>query len=166
MRRWARWGAIVAMLWLGGASGVAAQETPGGKLCGDAQAFLNDGFGMVVELEVDSIADPRTNLRLPGCRITAAGGTAFDLGETASLLFDQLSGDGWVRTPTPRDMEARGARRLRKDGSDCLFWVYRATVDTIGSAAQVRVNRAFHPYSQDQRYNVLVQCVPALPPAF
>lgn len=145
---------------------VSAQEKPGRELCGEAQSFLSDGFGMVVELEVDSIADPRTNLRLPGCRVTAAGGTSFNLGETASLLFDQLGGEGWSRTPTPRDMDARGARRLRKEGVDCLFWVYQATIETIGPAAQVRVNRAFHPYDREQRYNVLVQCVPALPPAF
>ena len=163
-----RWkiGALLALTLAGSAPRLSAQEMPGGELCGDAQSFLGDGFGMVVELEVDSIADPRTNLRLPGCRVTAAGGTSFNLGEAAALLFDQLKGEGWTRTPTPRDMEARGARRLRKDGADCLFWVYQATIETIGPAAQVRVNRAFRPYDREQRYNVLVQCVPALPPAF
>jgi hypothetical protein len=157
---------ILAAVYAGEPSAAAAQVPPGAELCTTVHTFLTEGFGMIDETEADTIADARTAERLPGCRVTAAGGSSSELAETASLLWDQLAADGWERTPEPRDIPQRGARRLRKQGADCLFSVYHAVTDTIGSDAQLRLNRVFSLYGADQSFNVLVQCVPAKPSAF
>ena len=150
---------VTLTTWVVAAAGVGAQTN---QLCEPAREFLVDGFAMLAEVEPDTVADARTGQVLAGCRITAAGGTALSPGETAALLYEQLEATGWTHTPDPRDVPARGARRMRSGGVDCLFAMYKAVTETIGSEAQLRVNRAFHPYGQDEKFNVIAQCVPAL----
>jgi hypothetical protein len=157
---------ILVLLWAGATARAEAQAPTGASLCQPVESFLTEGFGMVAETEADTINDARTAELLPGCRVTAGGGSASPLWDVAGLLWDQLAADGWEPTPVPRDIPQRGARRLRKLGADCLFAVYHAVTDTIGSDAQLRVNRAYHPYGADERFNVIVQCVPAKPSAF
>ena len=147
------------IVWASGATGAGAQSAP---LCEHAREFLVDDFAMLAEVEPETIADARTAQVHSGCRITAAGGTALTLTETAALLYEQLGATGWTRTPDPRDVPARGVRRMRIEGVDCLFAVYKAVTETIGTGAQLRVNRAFHPLDQDEMFNVIVQCVPPL----
>ena len=128
--------------------------------CEPVQRFLTEDFGMVAETERDTMDDWRTHKVLPGCRVTAAGGTQLGMSDTAGLLYDQLLAAGWTRTPDPRDAPNESALRLRLDDTDCFFSVYSRIV--IGTAAEMRVNLALTPSSEDARYNVLVQCVPAM----
>lgn len=118
---------------------------------------------MAVEAEPARINDARTGRTLPGCHVTAAGGTSSPTAQTADLLYDQMMAAGWTRTPDPRDVPSRHILRFRRDGVDCLFGVYTSIApDSIVTEAQRRVNRAFVPTGQDEIYNVIATCVPAL----
>ena len=129
--------------------------------CEPLQRFLTEDFGMVAETERDTMDDWRTHKMLPGCRVTAAGGTQLGMSDTATLLYEQLLAVGWIRTPDPRDAPNESALRLRLDDTDCFFSPYSRNV-VIGTAAEMRVNQAFAPSSDEVRYNVLVQCVQAM----
>lgn len=131
--------------------------------CDPLRRDLVDDFGMAVEAEPASINDARTGRMLAGCRITAAGGTSSTPAQTADLLYDQMTASGWARTPDPRDVPTQHILRLRRDGVDCLFGVYTSIApESIVSDAQRRVNRAFVPTGQDELFNVIATCVPAL----
>lgn len=144
--------------------GCAAPGTEAGaqqvQRCEPVQRFLTEDFGMVAETERDTVDEWRTQKMLAGCRVTAAGGTQLGMADTAGLLYDRLFAAGWTRTPDPRDAPNESALRLRLDDTDCFFSVYSRIV--IGTAAEMRVNRALMPGSGEARYNVLVQCVPAM----
>jgi len=116
---------------------------------------------MVAETERDTMDDWRTQKILAGCRVTAAGGTQLGMSDTATLLYEQLLAAGWTRTPDPRDAPNESALRLRLDDTDCFFSVYSRNV-VIGTAAEMRVNKAMMSSSEEARYNVLVQCVSAM----
>jgi hypothetical protein len=133
------------------------------KRCEPVQKFLTQDFGMVAETERDTMDDWRTHKKLPGCKVTAAGGTSTGMSDTAALLYDQLMAAGWTRTPDPADAPAESALRLRLAETDCFFSVYTMATMAIGTETERRVTKAFVPNSQDARYNVFVQCVPAMP---
>jgi hypothetical protein len=161
MRR--RWLLLLGVLAFGAAPARAiAQEARDPKACEPLRGDLADSFGMAVEAEPETMDDARTARTLPGCRITAAGGTGVDMVATAELLYDQLGAIGWTHTPDPRDVPSKHILRLRRDGSDCLFGVYTLIEGSAATAAQRRVNQAFKPVAQDERYNVIATCVPAL----
>ena len=146
------------------AIGCAAAGTESGsqdvQRCEPVHRFLTQDFGMVAETQPDTVDEWRTHKMLPGCRVTAAGGTALGMAATAELLYDQLGAAGWTRTPDPRDAPNESALRLRLGDTDCFFSVYSRIM--IGTDAELRVNNAFVHNPQDARYNVLVQCVPAM----
>src|SRR4051812_43718432 len=73
------------------------------KRCEPVQKFLAQDFGMVAETERDTMDDWRTHKKLPGCKVTAAGGTSLGMADAAGLLYDQLMAAGWTRTPDPAD---------------------------------------------------------------
>ena len=52
------------------------------------------------------------------------------------------------------------ALRLRLADTDCFFSIYSGIA--IGTEAERRVTMAFEPRSDDARYNMLVQCMPAM----
>ena len=131
------------------------------RRCEPLHRFLTEDFGMVAETERDTMDDWRTHKMLAGCRVTAAGGTQLGMSDTATLLYEQLLAAGWTRTPDPRDAPNESALRLRLDDTDCFFSVYSRNV-VIGTAAEMRVNLALMRSSDEARYNVLVQCVPAM----
>ncbi|MSR35679.1 MAG: hypothetical protein EXR95_03395 [Gemmatimonadetes bacterium] len=128
--------------------------------CEPVRAFLTEQFGMVAEISPDTIDDWRTAKIVPGCRVTAAGGTPIGLGQQAGMLYNQLGVAGWTRTPEPRDAPAESALRMRLSDTDCFFTPYSGIA--IGTEAERRVTMAFEPRSDDARYNLLVQCMPAM----
>ncbi len=131
------------------------------RRCEAVQQFLTEDFAMVAETERDTMDDWRTQKMLPGCRVTAAGGTQLGMSDTATLLYEQLLAVGWTRTPDPRDAPNESALRLRLDDTDCFFSVYDRYV-VLGTAAEMRVNQALIRSSDEARYNVLVQCIQAM----
>jgi hypothetical protein len=151
---------LLAGLLLGCASGGEAQDL---KHCEPVHRFLTEQFAMVAEVGPDTIDDWRTHKIVPGCRVTAAGGSPLGLGHQAGMLYDQLMAAGWTRTPEPRDAPDEAALRLRLAQTDCFFTPYSGIA--IGTDAERRVTMAFVPNSEDARYNMLVQCMPALPAA-
>ena len=132
------------------------------RRCEPVQKFLTETFAMVAETERDTVDDWRTHKMLPGCRVTAAGGTSLGMADTAELLYDQMMAAGWTRTPDPRDAPAESALRFRWQDTDCFFSVYTMATMTIGTETERRVTTAFVPNPQDARYNAFVQCVPAM----
>ena len=118
---------------------------------------------MVAEVHPETVDDWRTHKMLPGCSVTAAGGTAMGMSDTAELIYGQLMEAGWVRTPDPRDAPEESSLRLRLKDTDCFFSFYTLATMAIGTEAERRVTLAFKPNSQDARYNSFVQCVAAMP---
>ena len=127
--------------------------------CADAHAFLTESVGMAALIEPDTLDDWRTHLRLPGCRVTAAGVTTRSAGEEVAHFYETLRAAGWSRTPEPRDAPNEGSLRFRMKGSDCLFNVY--TGGLLGTEAEFRVDERRVPLAGELRYNVLVLCVEA-----
>ena len=133
------------------------------KRCEPVHRFLTEQFGMVAETGPDTIDDWRTDKMVPGCRVTAAGGTGLDMGTTAGMFYTQIMASGWTRTPEPQDAPDESALRLRLQDTDCFFSIYSGIA--IGTEAERRVSMAYQPRSDDARYNMLVQCMPAMPAA-
>ena len=132
------------------------------KRCDAAYRLLTEGLGMTAEISTDTVADWRTHLALPGCRITAAGSIAeAPQDEQAESFFNSVRAAGWTRTPDPRDMPNESALRFRMNDTDCFFNRYLGIM--IGSPSEFRVNGAYQSRPGDDRFNVLVQCVEALP---
>lgn len=132
------------------------------RRCEPAYRLLTGTLGMAAEISPDTIADWRTHLLLPGCRVTAAGSIA-DAPEDqqADSFFTAVRAAGWTRTPDPRDMPRESAIRFRMGEVDCFFNRYLGIM--IGSPAEMRVNAAYVGPVGADRFNVLVQCVEALP---
>ena len=132
------------------------------RRCDAPYRMLTEGLGMAAEVTADTVADWRTHLSLPGCRITAAGSIA-DASETeqAEAFFNSVRDAGWTRTPDPRDMPNESAIRFRLNDTDCFFNRYLGIM--IGTPAEMRVNGVYQGRPGDDRFNVLVQCVEALP---
>lgn len=130
------------------------------KRCEPVERFLTEQMGMVAEIGADTIDDWRTDKIVAGCRVTAAGGTALGMSAQAGMLYDQLGAAGWTRTPEPQDAPKESALRMRLADTDCFFTPY--TGIAIGTEAERRVTMKFEPRSDDARYNLLVQCMPAM----
>ena len=138
-------------------SGAATQEE---HRCRAAERFLVEQVGMTAIAGADTINDWRSRKIIPGCRITAAGLTARRLADEAALFYERLRAAGWTRTPDPRDAPNEASLRFRLAGTDCLFNFYSGT--TLATEAEIEVNNAVVPGRGQQRYNVLVLCVPAM----
>ena len=115
---------------------------------------------MVAESSPDTVQDWQTNQILPGCRVTAAGSATTRAGDEGEALYARLLTVGWKRTPDPRYDTNAPALRFRLDETDCFFSIYSGMM--VGTQAEMRVNVAFKNRPGEDRYNVLVQCVPAV----
>jgi hypothetical protein len=139
------------------ATGAEGQDR---ERCIPAERFLSEEMGFVVHTEPDTMDDWRTRQRVPGCRITAARATSFDLSAEAQAFYERLRQSGWTRTPDPRDAPNEASLRFRMDETDCLFNVYRGPL--VGTPAELEVSMAVTPEPGAIRYNVLVQCMAAM----
>lgn len=129
--------------------------------CTAAANFLRESQHMQALIDADTIDDWRTRRKLPGCRVTAAGGTTLSLRDEAIRLYDRLRATGWTRTPDPRDAASEASLRFRWERSDCLFNVNREGM--LFTDAEDRVNEALVLKPGETRYQVFVMCMPALP---
>lgn len=128
--------------------------------CAAAERFLVAERGMITVTEPDTIDDWRTQQTVVGCRVTAAGVTTMHLASEAEQFYERLRAVGWTRTPEPRDAPNEASLRFRSGETDCLFNIYSGGI--VGSAAEIEVNSTVVPDVGETRYNVLVQCMPAM----
>lgn len=131
--------------------------------CVDAARFMRGTMHMEAIVEADVIDDWRTHQKLPGCRITAAGGSDMPITATARSFYDQLRDAKWTRTPDPVDAPNEASLRFRMGKSDCLFNVNGTPL--LNTDAEVRVNDRLKINGSDTRYQVFVMCTPAMPAA-
>ncbi len=129
------------------------------ELCWGAEGFMVDVVGMVAVIEPDTIDDWRTQKEVPGCTVTAAGLTDNTMRTEATLFYERVQAAGWVRTPDPRDAPAEASLRYRKDGADCLFNFYTASI--LGTDAEGTVTDQVIPVRGQERYHFHVMCMPA-----
>lgn len=134
-----------------------AQEV---KRCETVHRLLTEDMGMVAESSPDTVQNWQTNQILPGCRVTAAGSATTKAGDEGEALYARLLTVGWKRKPGPRYATNGPALRFRLDETDCFFSIYTGMM--VGTQAEMRVNVAFKSRPGEDRYNVLVQCVPAV----
>lgn len=138
---------------------VVPADQPGVARCTQARALLEGKVGMATIVEPDTLDDWRTHLRLPGCRVTAAGTTTRTAAEQATWFYETVQAAGWTRTPDPRDAPNEASLRFRMGGNDCLFNVYTGGI--LGTDAELQVDRLRVPLAGEIRYNVLALCVEA-----
>lgn len=132
------------------------------ELCLEAERFLRGEMEMQAIAEPDTIDDWRTGRMVPGCRITAAGGTTWDSRSVAQHFFAVLPESGWTRTPDPRDAPNESSLRYRRAGADCLFTFYDQW-SALGTDAEFAVSDAV-PLEDDERlFHFLVMCTPEAP---
>ena len=140
----------------GAASGASAQEA---ARCGPAERLLVR-LGLVAVAEADTIDDWRSGKVVAGCRVTAAGVTTRSLRAEAEAFYQRVRDAGWTRTPDPRDAPNESSLRFRLDDTDCLFNLYEGIL--LGTAAEVEVSTRAAARAGEERYNLLVQCIPAM----
>lgn len=138
-----------------------ALAVPDTTHCTAAAGFLRDTQHMQALTEPDTIKDWRTQQRLVGCRVTAAGGTTQTLRNEAIGFFDRLRAAKWTRTPDPRDAPTESSLRFRWEKSDCLFNVTRDAM--LFTDAEQQVNESLVLKPGEERYHVFVMCTAALP---
>ena len=148
---------LLGILLAASAAPAAAQER---ERCIPAERFLSEEMGFVVLTEPDTIDDWRTRQRVPGCRVTAARIATRSLGAEAEAFYETLRQSGWTRTPDPRDAPNESSLRFRLEQTDCLFNVYAGPI--MGTPAELEVSTAVVPGPGERRFNMLVQCMPAM----
>lgn len=131
--------------------------------CVVAAEFLRGDRRMVAAIDPDTIDDWRTQRRVLGCRITAAGGTDIGVAKEAARLYERLRASQWTRTPDPRDAPNEASLRFRWKQSDCLFNVNVEAM--LNTDTEHRVNEALVLKAGLTRYQVFVMCLPAMPAA-
>ncbi len=149
---------ILSLLLLSLGQAPAATDT---SHCAAAAKFLRNDRQMLAEIEVDTIDDWRTHKRVAGCRITAAGGSELSVAKEAVRFYEVLRAAKWVRTPDPRDSPNEGSLRFRWEQSDCLFNINAEAL--LGTDAEQRVNDALRTPPGQNRYQIFVMCMPAMP---
>lgn len=132
------------------------------ELCLEAERFLRGEMEMQAITEPDTIDDWRTGRMVPGCRITAAGGTTWDSRSVARHFFDVLPESGWARTPDPRDAPNEASLRYRRAGADCLFTFYDQW-SALGTDAEFAVSDAVPLEGEERLFHFLVMCTPEAP---
>lgn len=128
--------------------------------CAVAAAFLRHDRHMIAAVEVDTINDWRTGLRVSGCRITAAGATDVTVQSEALRFYESLRAAKWMRTPDPRDAPNEASLRFRWEATDCLFNVNAQAL--LNTDAELRVNDTIRLAPNQTRYQVFVMCMPAM----
>lgn len=157
---------FAALMIVAGAAEVRGQDATESlaqvELCLEAERFLRGEMEMQAITEPDTIDDWRTGRMVPGCRITAAGGTTWDSRSVARHFFDVLPESGWVRTPDPRDAPNEASLRYRRAGADCLFTFYDQW-SALGTDAEFAVSDAVPLEDDESLYHFLVMCTPEAP---
>jgi len=133
-------------------------------LCMEAERFLRDTMQMQALSEPDTIDDWRTQAMVPGCRVTAAGGTTRSSVEVARSFYEVLAQSGWTRSPDPRDAPNEASLRYRRLGADCLFTFYDR-MTSLNTEAEFTVSDAVHLEPGEHFFHFLVMCTPAAPAA-
>ena len=149
----------VLALFVAPTAGVAQVE-----LCLEAEQFMRDVMGMTALSEPDTIDDWRTRKMVPGCRVTAAGGSRLPSSQIVEGFYAQVEIEGWTRTPDPRDAPAEASIRYRKSDADCLFNFYDNST-TLATEAELVVSDAVPLAAGEALFNFLVLCTPAAPAA-
>ena len=139
---------------------LAGQEA----LCEGAERFLQETMFMIALSESDTIDDWRTQAKVPGCRVTAAGSSSLPSAEVARGFYQIIAESGWSRTPDPRDAPNEASLRFRRDSVDCLFNYYDSSM-SLGTDAEMMVSDAIYVEEGESLYNFLVLCTPAAPAA-
>lgn len=127
--------------------------------CVEAARFLSETQRMQAIVEPDSINDWRSQQRVGGCRITAAGGTLLTVQGEATRLYERLREAKWTRTPDPRDSPREGSLRFRWEQSDCLFNVNTEALLFTDAETEVIERRTLAP--NERPYYVFVMCMAA-----
>jgi hypothetical protein len=128
--------------------------------CQQAERYLTEQLGMVAETGPDTLDDWRTDLKLPACRVTAAGSTPLETKDVAQGVYAGLYATGWQRSPDPQDAPNEASLRLRYGDAECLFSFYDYIA--LGTAAEARVMSALVIPPGEKRFNVLAQCTPPM----
>jgi hypothetical protein len=134
------------------------------ELCEGAERFLVETMGMIAVSEPDTIDDWRTKAMVPGCRVTAAFASRRTPADIVRDFYAVLDESDWSRTPDPRDAPNEASLRYRRDGADCLFNFYDASM-SLNTEAEMYVSDAVHKGPGEDLYNFLVMCTPAMPAA-
>ncbi len=129
--------------------------------CATAARFARETQQMTAVIDRDTIDDWRTGQRVPGCRITAAGATEIGVQREAVRFYERVRAAGWTRTPDPRDAPNEASLRFRWEQSDCLFNITAEAM--LGTKSERVVNAAVVIPPDQMRYQLLVQCMPAMP---
>lgn len=135
-------------------------QPPAQPLCAAAATFLRTDRQMSAIVEPDTVDDWRTQKRVVGCKITAAGGTVRGVQPEAVAFYERVRAVGFVRTPDPRDSPNEGSLRFRKDGADCLFNVYGPAM--LMTEAEDKADDARALAAGEQRYHVYAMCLPVM----
>jgi hypothetical protein len=128
--------------------------------CVEAARFVRETQRMQAIIEPDSLNDWRSQRRVGGCRITAAGGTLLTVQGGATRLYERLREAQWVRTPDPRDSPREGSLRFRWKQSDCLFNVNTEALLFTDAETEVIERRTLAP--NERPYYVFVMCMAAV----
>ena len=128
--------------------------------CIPVERFLSEELGFVVRTDPDTMDDWRTRRIVPACRVTGARTTRLALDDEAEDFYVRLRDSGWSRTPDPRDAPNEASLRFRRAETDCLFNIYKGPL--VASPAELEVSSAVLPEPGEIRFNVLVQCMPAM----
>ncbi|HBU57205.1 MAG TPA: hypothetical protein DEB33_05575, partial [Gemmatimonadetes bacterium] len=99
---------------------LAGQEA----LCEGAERFLQETMFMIALSESDTIDDWRTQAKVPGCRVTAAGSSSLPSAEVARGFYQIIAESGWSRTPDPRDAPNEASLRFCRGSGGCFFKYY------------------------------------------
>lgn len=134
------------------------------ELCLEAERFVREVMGMTALAEPDTIDDWRTRKMVPGCRITAAGGSRLPSSQIVEGFYAQVELEGWTRSPDPRDAPNEASLRFRRSGADCLFNFYDNTT-TLATEAELVVSDAVPLAPGEALFNFLILCTPSAPAA-
>lgn len=143
---------------------LAGESSGQTELCLEAERFMREVMDMTALAEPDTIDDWRTKKMVPGCRVTAAGGTRLSSSAVVEEFYARVEEAGWTRTPDPRDAPNEASLRYRRSGADCLFNFYDQTT-TLATEAELVVSDAVPLQPGETLYNFLVLCTPAQPAA-
>lgn len=150
---------VLVVGWLAWGQAAAAQDL---DRCAPADRFLTEQLAMVTRLDPDTLDDWRTHQSLAACRVTAAAARTTTLRLAARMFYDVLRDAGWSRTPNPHDSPNESSLRMRLDETDCLFNVYQGIL--LGTESEIEVTNAVADQLRpdEEFYNVLVICMPAM----
>jgi len=138
-------------------STLASQEV---DRCADAARFLAVERQMIVVVDTQTIDDWRTQQKVHGCAVTAAGVTTIGQAQEAARFYERVRRAGWTRTPDPQDAPNEASLRFRKGNIDCLFNVYSGA--SLLTESETRVSEAVVPSAGEERYGVFAMCMSAM----